>query len=316
MIRPIVAQAPRRGLIAGLALSIAVHVAFSFWPAEVETPPDTVPLQASITELPPPPKPAAAAAAKPRPKPQRVTAPPAPIEPAGRPVAATEPKPPPTEPTAEAIATGPEPPTETVAAEPADAAPRAAREDASQPRRPRLQGVPRHPGLPDRRGRLPLRAHRERIPDHHDRRGEGARRAVPARAGEAREPGPDHRHRTAAARVRGRARQQGPARDRDLRLGNRNGDALRAEVRGARAVDVRSAHADVAGLFLAAGRRRPGDQHRDDAARCPLHAHARRRRDDRLGAGRDRDRALAAQERRRQPERRPSGSRRRCATSR
>ena len=125
MIRTIVAHAPRRGLFAGLALSIAVHVAFSFWPAEALTPPETVPLQASITELPPPPKPVTAATAKPRPKPQRVTAPRAPTEPVEptEPIATTEPEAPPTEPTAEAIATGPEPPTETVAAEPANALP-------------------------------------------------------------------------------------------------------------------------------------------------------------------------------------------------
>jgi hypothetical protein len=127
MIRAIVAHAPRRGLIAGLLLSIAVHVAFSFWPVEAETTPDVVPLQASITELPPPPKPVAAATAKPRPKPQRATAtrrPAEPVEPID-PVATTEPEAPPIEPTPEAIATGPEPPTEIVAAEPADAVPEA-----------------------------------------------------------------------------------------------------------------------------------------------------------------------------------------------
>ena len=82
MLRTIVAPAPRRGLVAGLALSVAVHAAFSFWPVEAETLPDTVPLRASITELPPPPTPAATPAAKPRPKPKRVTAPAAPTEPA------------------------------------------------------------------------------------------------------------------------------------------------------------------------------------------------------------------------------------------
>ena len=125
MIRIIVAHAPRRGLIAGLVLSMAVHVAFSFWPAEAETPLDTVPLQASITELPPPPKPVAAAMVKPRPKPQRATAtrkPAEPVEPI-EPVATTEPEAPPIAPTPEAMATGPEPPTETIAAEPAGALP-------------------------------------------------------------------------------------------------------------------------------------------------------------------------------------------------
>ena len=123
--RTLAAHLPRPGLVAGLALSIAVHVAFSFWPAEAETLPDTVPLKASITELPPPPTPGPIATAKPRPKPQRATAPRAPTEPAEsiEPVATTETEPPPTEPTAEAIATGPEPPTETLAAEPASALP-------------------------------------------------------------------------------------------------------------------------------------------------------------------------------------------------
>jgi len=125
MIRTIVAHAPRRGLIVGLVLSIAVHVAFSFWPAETETLPEVVPLQASITELPPPPKPVTAATAKPRPKPRRATAVRPPTEPVGptEPVAATEPEGLPTEPTAEAIATGPEPPIETVAAGPASSLP-------------------------------------------------------------------------------------------------------------------------------------------------------------------------------------------------
>ena len=74
LIRAAVAHAPRRGLIAGLALSIAVHAALSFWPTDDEAMPETVPLQASITQLPPPPAPAAVAPPKPRPKPQRATA--------------------------------------------------------------------------------------------------------------------------------------------------------------------------------------------------------------------------------------------------
>jgi hypothetical protein len=121
MLRTIVAWAPRRGLVAGLALSLAVHAAFSFWPAEAETPPETLPLQASITELPPPPTPVAAPAAKPRPKPQRATAPRAPTEPVAtaEPDVAAEPEAPLQEPTAEAIAMGPEPPTEFIVPEPA-----------------------------------------------------------------------------------------------------------------------------------------------------------------------------------------------------
>ncbi len=123
--RAIAALAPWRGLIAGLLLSLAVHFAISLWPGETEAPPDTVPLQASITELPPPPKPAPPVAAKPRPKPKRVTAPPPPAEPAPpeEPVAVEAPEAPPTEPTPEGIAMGPEPPTEIVAADPETAVP-------------------------------------------------------------------------------------------------------------------------------------------------------------------------------------------------
>ena len=125
LIRAVVALAPRRGLIAGLALSIAVHAAFSLWPTDTEAPPDTVPLQASITQLPPPPAPAAGAPPKPRPKPQRATATRPPTEPVAaiEPVAVTEPEAPLAEPTAEAMAAGPQPPTETVAAEPASVLP-------------------------------------------------------------------------------------------------------------------------------------------------------------------------------------------------
>ncbi len=115
---------PRRGLVIALALSIALHVAFSFWPAAVQTTPDEVPLQATITEMPPPPAPVAAA--KPRPKPRRATSP-APAAPvaAPQPVETPAPEAPATEPTAEAVATGPEPATEIVAAEPVASAPAA-----------------------------------------------------------------------------------------------------------------------------------------------------------------------------------------------
>ncbi len=125
LIRAIVARAPPPGLIVGLALSIAVHAAFSLWPTDTEAPPDTVPLQASITQMPPPPAPAAGAPPKPRPKPQRATATRPPTEPVAaiEPVAVTEPAAPLAEPTAEAMAAGPQPPTETVAAEPASVLP-------------------------------------------------------------------------------------------------------------------------------------------------------------------------------------------------
>ncbi len=123
--RAIAAHAPGRGLIVGLALSIAVHAALSFWPTDADAPPDTVPLQASITQLPPPPTFVAPVPQKPRPKPQRATATRPPTEPVETidPVATTEPEAPLTEPTAEAMAAGPQPPTEIVAAEPASALP-------------------------------------------------------------------------------------------------------------------------------------------------------------------------------------------------
>ena len=118
------ARPPRRVLLVALVLSVALHVAVSFWPAEVATLPETVPLQATITELPPPPKTVAVEAAKPRPKPRRATAPP-PASPAilPEPVAAPVAEGPATEPTPEAIATGPEPAAETVAAGPEPSAP-------------------------------------------------------------------------------------------------------------------------------------------------------------------------------------------------
>jgi Protein of unknown function (DUF3108) len=116
---------PQRGLVVALVASVALHLAFSFWPAEVATTPDAVPLQATITEMPPPPKPAPAPPAKPRPKPRRATAPPPAPAPAPlpEPAAAATPEIPVTEPTPEALATGPEPSTEIVAAEPATATP-------------------------------------------------------------------------------------------------------------------------------------------------------------------------------------------------
>ena len=69
-----------RALLWALAGSLLLHVALSLWPVdEVETP-DAIPLQATITELPPPPRPAPPAPApKPQPKPRRADAPPPPI---------------------------------------------------------------------------------------------------------------------------------------------------------------------------------------------------------------------------------------------
>ena len=110
---------PRRALLVALALSVALHAAMSLWPGELDTTPDTLPLQASIVEMPPPPVPAAPVAAKPKPKPQRPTArtphfepPPAPSAEA---IAAKPPEPELLEPTPDAIASGPQPATEVVA---------------------------------------------------------------------------------------------------------------------------------------------------------------------------------------------------------
>jgi len=63
----------RRMLVATLALSLAVHVAFTFWPVDVATAPDATPLTATLTELPPPPKPSTVAPATPKPKPRRTS---------------------------------------------------------------------------------------------------------------------------------------------------------------------------------------------------------------------------------------------------
>lgn len=113
---------PRRGLVVAFALSVLVHLAVSYWPAEMPVMPETAPLQATITELPPPPKPAPVAAARPRPKPQRATAPPSPVaSPEPAPVAARET--PLIEPTPEAMAAGPAPAVEAVDAQPASATP-------------------------------------------------------------------------------------------------------------------------------------------------------------------------------------------------
>jgi len=95
-----------------LIASLAVHLAFSLWPADSTSVPAPPPLQATITELPPPPQVVATAKPKPRPKPRRVSpiAPPAPVtSPDPAPVAASE-EPALIEPTADAIAAGPEQP--------------------------------------------------------------------------------------------------------------------------------------------------------------------------------------------------------------
>src|SRR5512135_41713 len=71
-----------RGLAVALALSVLLHAAFTLWPVRMPTDAETVPLTATITELPPPPAVVAAAAPKPRPKAKR-----APVASAAAPVA-------------------------------------------------------------------------------------------------------------------------------------------------------------------------------------------------------------------------------------
>ena len=117
--RRLSAAAPRPVLVVALALSLALHGALSLWPSDLESTPETLPLQASIVEMPPPPMPAPRPAAKPRPKPQRPTAqrphvepPPAPV---AEEVATKAPEPQLIEPTPDGIAMGPEPATEVVA---------------------------------------------------------------------------------------------------------------------------------------------------------------------------------------------------------
>jgi hypothetical protein len=65
----------RRVLLVALVLSLAVHLALTLWPAETTTSPDSIPLTATITELPPPPKPVVVPQARPatKPKPHRAS---------------------------------------------------------------------------------------------------------------------------------------------------------------------------------------------------------------------------------------------------
>jgi len=60
----------RRLLLGALLLSLVVHLVVSQWPVDLPTTPESTPLTASITELPPPPTPTATAAAKPKPRPK------------------------------------------------------------------------------------------------------------------------------------------------------------------------------------------------------------------------------------------------------
>ncbi len=77
---------PRRVFVVALALSVGVHFVASLWPEPTPETPESEPLQATLTELPPPPQPQAALAtprpAKARPRPRRPAAPFAPVLPA------------------------------------------------------------------------------------------------------------------------------------------------------------------------------------------------------------------------------------------
>jgi hypothetical protein len=100
-----------RVLVAAAALSLAVHLAMTLWPVALPTDPDSPPLQATITEMPPPPTPTAVAAAPARakPRPRRAAPLPAPVS---VPVVAAEPEPETIAPTPDALAAGPELPPE------------------------------------------------------------------------------------------------------------------------------------------------------------------------------------------------------------
>ena len=60
----------RRALAIALALSLALHFALTLWPTEAPLAPESTPLTATITELPPPPVPVAAPQPKPAAKPK------------------------------------------------------------------------------------------------------------------------------------------------------------------------------------------------------------------------------------------------------
>jgi hypothetical protein len=61
----------RRALALALVLSLAVHLGFSFWPTSLRETPDSTPLTATLTEMPPPPVAAARPAAAPKSRPRR-----------------------------------------------------------------------------------------------------------------------------------------------------------------------------------------------------------------------------------------------------
>ncbi len=55
----------RKGLLVALALSIVVHVAWTFWPVDIPSDDEGMVLEATLTEMPPPPVPSAAPAPEP-----------------------------------------------------------------------------------------------------------------------------------------------------------------------------------------------------------------------------------------------------------
>ena len=120
-----------------LATSLAVHLALSLWPVEIDAPPDAAPLSVTLTEMPPPPKPVAVAA---KPKPKRLApksvAPTVPVPaPEPAPIAADD------SPVADAGSAAAEP--EPVAAAPAPTEAVAAAPDAAIPELPPVELPPR-----------------------------------------------------------------------------------------------------------------------------------------------------------------------------
>jgi len=81
---PGVSARTRRALALALVLSLAFHLGLSFWPVSLREAPDSTPLTATLTEMPPPPTAVAKAAVNPKPRHKRaapVAVPsPAPVE--------------------------------------------------------------------------------------------------------------------------------------------------------------------------------------------------------------------------------------------
>jgi hypothetical protein len=69
---PGVSLRTRRALALALVLSLAVHLALSFWPASLREAPESTPLTATLTEMPPPPSAVAKTTAQPKARPKRV----------------------------------------------------------------------------------------------------------------------------------------------------------------------------------------------------------------------------------------------------